>query len=120
MTRSACIALLFVSCTQFVWTQAVAAQPAALNAQQQLGQQLLNQSCGVCHLKPQITSPTFGPPLSKDSAGGSEDVMREVIMNGTPRMPGFKVEFEPAQIDAIIAYLKTVPAPPAPAPAPAR
>ena len=36
--------------------------------------------------------------------------MREVISNGTPRMPGFKHHFEPAQIDAIVAYLKTVPA----------
>jgi mono/diheme cytochrome c family protein len=47
--------------------------------------------------------------------------MRQVIMDGTPRMPGFKLQFEPAQIDAVIAYLKTVPAPPpAPPPAPAR
>jgi mono/diheme cytochrome c family protein len=117
MKRSACVALLlFASLPQIA-----AAQPAALNAQQQLGQQLVTQSCGVCHLKPLITSATFGPALSKESAGGSEDVMRQVIMNGTPRMPGFKLEFEPTQIDAIIAYLKTVPAPPpAPPAAPAR
>jgi mono/diheme cytochrome c family protein len=43
--------------------------------------------------------------------------MREVISNGTPRMPGFKYHFEPAQIDAIVAYLKTIPTPPPPAPA---
>ena len=87
------------------------AQPSALNEQQRLGQTLFTQSCGVCHLKPQITANTYGPPLSKDSAGGSEDVMRETITNGTPRMPGFKLLFEPAQIDAIVAYLKTVPTP---------
>jgi mono/diheme cytochrome c family protein len=46
-------------------------------------------------------------------------VMREVISNGTPRMPGFKYHFEPTQIEAIVAYLKTIPAPPAPA-SPAR
>jgi mono/diheme cytochrome c family protein len=47
--------------------------------------------------------------------------MRQVIMDGTPRMPGFKVKFSSSQIDAIIAYLKTVPAPPPAAPAaPAR
>jgi mono/diheme cytochrome c family protein len=89
----------------------VSAQPSALNEQQRLGQTLFTQSCGVCHLKPQITANTYGPPLSKDSAGGREDVMRETITNGTPRMPGFKLLFEPAQIDAIVAYLKTVPAP---------
>jgi mono/diheme cytochrome c family protein len=32
-------------------------------------------------------------------------------------MPGFKYHFEPAQIDAIVAYLKTIPTPPPPAPA---
>src|SRR3954447_15987349 len=116
MKCSACLVLLLLTSLP----QIASAQPATLNAQQQLGQQLVSQSCGVCHLKPQITSQTFGPPLSKESAGGNEDVMRQVIMDGTPRMPGFKLQFEPAQIDAIIAYLKTVPAPPPPPPAPAR
>jgi mono/diheme cytochrome c family protein len=117
MKCSACLVLLFFT----AMPQIASAQPAALNAQQQLGQQLVSQSCGVCHLKPQITAATFGPPLSKESAGGSEDVMRQVIMDGTPRMPGFKVKFDSSQIDAIIAYLTTVPAPPPAAPAaPAR
>jgi mono/diheme cytochrome c family protein len=39
--------------------------------------------------------------------------MREVISNGTPNMPGFKYHFAPDQIDAIVSYLKTLPAPPA-------
>ena len=34
--------------------------------------------------------------------------MREFIINGTPRMPGFKYHFKPEQIDAIVAYLQTV------------
>jgi mono/diheme cytochrome c family protein len=72
---------------------------------------LFNQSCRVCHTKPQLTSPLYGPALSRQSLGGQDDVMREVISNGTPRMPGFKHHFEPPQIDAIVAYLKTIPAP---------
>jgi mono/diheme cytochrome c family protein len=80
-----------------------------LTAAQQLGRQLFGQSCAECHLKPQVTSTTYGPPLSRASLGGQDDVMREVIANGTPRMPGFKYHFEPAQIDAIVQYLKTVP-----------
>jgi mono/diheme cytochrome c family protein len=101
--------------------QSLSAQPAggALNAAQQLGMRLYNQSCVVCHEKPQITSGQYGPTLSKDSAGGRDDVMRDVIANGTPRMPGFKYQFEPSQIDAIVAFLKTVPTPPPAAPAPA-
>ena len=90
------------------------AQPAgnqALDDKQLLGMRLFNQSCRVCHTKPQLTSPLYGPELSQNSAGGQETVMRDVISNGTPRMPGFKYHFEPAQIEAIVAYLKTIPTP---------
>jgi mono/diheme cytochrome c family protein len=99
------------------------AQPAggSLDDKQLLGMRLFNQSCRVCHTKPQMTSPMYGPELSQSSAGGRDDVMRDVIANGTPRMPGFKYHFEPTQIEAIVAYLKTIPAPATPAPAaPAR
>jgi len=104
---------------------ATAAQPASgdqpLDDRQLLGMRLFNQSCRVCHTKPQMMSPLYGPELSQSSLGGQDTVMREVISNGTPRMPGFKYHFEPAQIDAIVAYLKTIPTPPPPAPAaPAR
>jgi len=97
-----------------LWPQGASAQqtaaPASLNDKQLLGMRLFNQSCRVCHTKPQLSSPLYGPALSRLSLGGQDDVMREVISNGTPRMPGFKHHFEPPQIDAIVAYLKTVPA----------
>lgn len=94
--------------------QAAAAQPFpaadALTAQQLQGRNLFNQSCMVCHVKLQITSPAkYGPDLSKDALGGEAAVMREVISNGTPNMPAFKYHFEPDQIDAIVAYLKVLP-----------
>jgi mono/diheme cytochrome c family protein len=85
------------------------AQQPQLNDTQQLGQSLFVQSCGVCHLKPQLTSVQFAPVLSRESLGGQEDVMRQVIANGTPRMPGFKYTFTQDQIVAIAAYLKAVP-----------
>lgn len=88
-----------------------------LDDKQLLGMRLFNQSCRVCHTKPQMVSPLYGPELSQNSLGGQESVMREVISNGTPRMPGFKYHFEPAQIEAIVAFLKTIPAPPTPTPA---
>jgi mono/diheme cytochrome c family protein len=97
------------------------AQPITVNQtvtdQQLTGMRLFNQSCRVCHTKPQMTSPLYGPQLSQTSAGGNAEVMREVISNGTPRMPGFKYHFESAQIEAIVAYLKTLPSPAATAPA---
>ena len=99
-------------------THGAIAQPLAsertLDEKQLLGMRLFNQSCRVCHTRPQMTSPLYGPELSQSSAGGSEQVMRELIANGTPRMPGFKYHFEPAQIEAIVAYLRTIPATPAP------
>lgn len=95
-----------------------AATAVQLNDTQKLGQRLFYQSCVVCHTKPQITSGQYGPALSKDTLGGQEDAMRAFISSGTERMPGFKYQFEPTQISAIVAYLKTVPAPnPPPAPA---
>ena len=86
-----------------------------LDDRQLLGMRLFNQSCRVCHTKPQLTSPLYGPELSQNSLGGQEAVMREVISNGTPRMPGFKYHFQPAEIEAIAAYLKTIPAAASPA-----
>lgn len=86
---------------------------------QRLGMRLFNQSCQVCHTTVVLTGRLYGPPLSRDSLGGQEDVMREVIGNGTPRMPGFKHHLGPAQIEAIVAYLRTVPNPDQPQPSPA-
>src|ERR1700720_1803358 len=95
-----------------LWPIAAAAQPASGGSDQaRLGMRLLNQSCRVCHTKPQLVSPQYGPVLSMNTLGGKADVMRETIGNGTPRMPGFKYHFKPAEIDAIVAYIKTIAAP---------
>jgi len=87
-----------------------AATDEHLTATQKLGRQVFAQSCGICHLPPQINARTYGPLLSKDTAGGSDEVIRGLISEGTPRMPAFKHYLARAEIDAIIAYLKTVPA----------
>jgi len=84
----------------------------SLNEADQLGRRLFEQSCGVCHTRPTHTSPLYGPQLSKESLGGNADAMRQVISNGTPRMPAFKYQFTRAQIEAIASYLGTLPVPP--------
>jgi mono/diheme cytochrome c family protein len=86
-----------------------AAAEETLGVKELLGMRLFNQSCRVCHTKPQLTSPQYAPALSRETFGGDASTLREVISNGTPRMPGFKYHFEPAEIDAVVAYLKTVP-----------
>ena len=82
-----------------------------LNDAQRHGRQLLAQSCGICHLPPELGARTYGPPLNKTAGGGDDDIMREYILNGTPRMPSFKSYLKSTDIDAIISYVRTVPAP---------
>jgi mono/diheme cytochrome c family protein len=112
MKRSV-VALMFLLAA---WPGPAAAQtavaPPALDATQLAGRNLFAQHCVVCHVKTLITAVrTYGPALSKQSLGGQDDVLRELISNGTPNMPGFKYSFEPGEIGAIIAYLKTLPTP---------
>jgi mono/diheme cytochrome c family protein len=101
--------------------QVVPAQPFpaedSLSATQKIGRNLFTQHCVVCHVHTQITAgPHFGPALSGQSLGGQDDVMAEVVSNGTPNMPGFKYQFEPQQIRAIVSYVKALPLPPPPGP----
>jgi mono/diheme cytochrome c family protein len=114
MKPSLCLA----ACLLTVLPQVAAAQ-VALNDTQKLGQRLFEQSCGVCHTRPTLVSGLYGPALSKEAAGGRADVVRDVISNGTPRMPGFKYTYDADQIAAITAYLAIMPVPAA-APAAAR
>ena len=90
---------------------ASAQQAAALTDSQRQGMLLFGQHCGVCHTKPTILSPLYGPPLSKDKVAGKEAAVSEFIQKGTAKMPGFQYEFSGAQIAAIVDYLKTVPEP---------
>jgi mono/diheme cytochrome c family protein len=85
-----------------------------LSETQLRGRQIFAQSCGVCHLQPSLGVKTYGPALNKTATAGNDDVMRAFIVNGTDRMPSFKYYLKPAEIDAIIAYVRTVPAPAAP------
>jgi mono/diheme cytochrome c family protein len=115
MMRSASALLLLLA----AWSQPAAAQQSNdnLNDVQRHGRQLLAQSCGVCHLPPSLNAKTYGPPLNKAAANGDDDIMREYINNGTPRMPAFKHYLKENEINAIIAYVRTIPVPGA---APAR
>jgi mono/diheme cytochrome c family protein len=105
-----------------VWTAASAsgafaqaAPDASFNDTQREGLRLFSQSCGVCHTVVQQRTKQYGPVLSRETLGGDEELIREYIGNGTPRMPGFRYYFEPAQIGSIVSYIKTIPTPAAPA-----
>ena len=109
MKRTVSIMLLaFVAAAPAAYAQQAAGD---LNAKQLQGRQVFAQSCGVCPLQPSLGVKTYGPMLTKTSAAGNDDVMRVIINQGSDRMPAFKYYLKPAEIDAIVAYLRTVPAP---------
>ena len=108
MKRAAAALLLLLAPSTAFAQQA--APHDTLDDTQKMGRQVFAQSCGVCHLPPAINARTYGPLLSKETAGGMDDVIRGVISEGTPRMPAFKHYLDRKEMDAIIAYLKAVPA----------
>ena len=109
MKRRTRLLLFFV----LAWPQFAFAQQAgdSLTEQQRLGRRILAQSCGICHLPPSLKAQTYGPSLNKQTADGDDALIRSTVLDGTARMPAFKYYLQRNEIDAIIAYLKTIPAP---------
>ena len=92
---------------------------AVLKEQQTTGKRLFNQNCALCHepeptnvKDPKDPGKTIGPRLDglfKGEKARSEAVVRTFIQRGSEgKMPGFQYNFQPKDIDAIIAYLKTL------------
>lgn len=81
--------------------------PLPLTGVEMKGRSLFGQRCANCHLG---TAQRPGPLLSRQTVEKRGDAfVREKIMKGTPAiMPGFAYSLEPAQIDQIIAFLKTM------------
>lgn len=74
------------------------------------GHRLFVQSCAVCHLKPSPVAKTYGPELTADLIKGHEDAIAQIIRDGSAKMPGFKYDLQPGEIDAIVKYLAGAPA----------
>ena len=101
-----------------LWLAVLAALPAVaraaeipLNEREREGRRLFVQSCGICHMKPTLTSKRYGPALYSETVTGKEEGIHALILGGSQRMPGFQYTLTPQQIDTIIQYLKRVPAP---------
>jgi mono/diheme cytochrome c family protein len=107
MLRGVLAAAFMAASTAGVLAQG--APDASFNDTQREGLRLFSQSCGVCHTLVQQRTRQYGPVLSRETLGGDEELIREYIGNGTPRMPGFRFHFEPTQINAIVQYIKTIP-----------
>jgi mono/diheme cytochrome c family protein len=81
----------------------------SLTADQAAGKKLFVQKCSVCHL-PELPSYTaYGPLLDgKVVASRGDAAIREQIMRGSARMPGWQYTMSSAEIEQIIGYLKTL------------
>ena len=90
---------------------------SSLGEQETRGEGLFFSRCGLCHLPKQLKwkSPVMVPPatpslsgLLKGAAPSKEAAVRQLIMKGTPNMPGFQYGLEPKELDDVIAYMKTL------------
>ena len=80
----------------------------ALTETQLEGARLFMQRCNVCHGAAMNSMDAYGPFLTKQRVEGREAQVRQVIRDGTERMPAFKYGLQPAQIDMIVDSLGTV------------
>jgi len=94
--------------TNYDMRQAVT--PPPLSPVQMAGKKLFVQRCALCHdLLGQPATTTVGPWIDVEIVKArGEDAVRQKIVNGSRRMPGWRYTFEPQQIESVIAYLKTV------------
>jgi mono/diheme cytochrome c family protein len=80
-----------------------------LTPSQAVGKKLFVQRCAVCHLPALPSYTTYGPLLSGDFLVSQSDAfVREQIMRGSARMPGYQYTLSSAEIDQIVDYLKTL------------
>jgi len=78
------------------------------------GEATFYQRCSLCHL-PRIrkagTTPGPAPSLTgllKGADKEEETRVRSYILKGSNLMPGWQYSLKPAEIDEVIAYLKTL------------
>ncbi len=95
--------------TEYDMPEVVAPPPLAGDAL--AGWKLFVQRCAICHdpLGQPSYPDSLGPQLSRatvDQMG--EETVRDVIMVGTVRMPGWQYTLSHEQIGEVIAYLNTV------------
>jgi mono/diheme cytochrome c family protein len=84
---------------------------ASLSAAERTGEKLFLQRCALCHLGAAPTYRPYGPPLDGTVGLRGEDIVKTVILEGSPGMPAWKYSLTPAQVDAIVAYMKRLPRP---------
>ena len=78
------------------------------------GENTFYRDCSFCHatrIRKGGDQPAPAPSLSgllKNADKAREDRAREYIMTGSDRMPAWRHSLKPAEIDELIAFLKTL------------
>jgi mono/diheme cytochrome c family protein len=81
----------------------------SLTPSQKEGAYLFKQRCNLCHGPTSMSGfKPYGGRLTKDMVEEHEDVVRKVIMDGTPRMPGFRYGLSASQINMVVEYMRTL------------
>ena len=80
----------------------------ALSAAEKSGEKLFLQRCSLCHMGSAPTYRPYGPALDGIMDVRSEERLRQTILEGKPGMPGWQYSLAPAQVDDIMAYMKTL------------
>ena len=90
-----------------------ATAPTPLSTEQQEGRRIFQRKCAVCHVPVSGIARQYSPPLYKGVVQGRELTIRQTIANGKgDGMPGWRFTLQPAEIDGVISYLKTLDGPP--------
>lgn len=88
--------------------QAVASRAAAR------GEAWFYQRCSLCHMGRIVKDETYEPMapslngLLKDAPPDREKLVREQILRGSLRMPGFRYNLTPAEFEELMTYIKTL------------
>jgi mono/diheme cytochrome c family protein len=87
-----------------------AVTPPSLSEDELNGKKLFVQRCALCHdLLGQPATATVGPWVDAETVKSrGEARVREQILKGSRRMPGWQYTLDARQVDQMIAYLKTV------------
>ena len=103
-----CIWLLGQVCASAVFAAQQTPPSASLSATERAGEKVFLQRCSLCHLGSAPTYRPYGPPLAGRVDAAGEDRARKIIEEGAPGMPGWRYSLDSAQIDSVIAYMKTL------------
>jgi mono/diheme cytochrome c family protein len=108
------IAALWLALPPDGWTQAPASASGAESRAALRGEAWFYQRCSLCHMGRIVKDDTYqpmGPRLTgvlKNATPQRDAAVREKVQQGSPRMPGFRYNFTPAEFEELMAYLRTL------------